>query len=416
MTSTPDLVPVPFLPGRDHGGIVVRGGVGSIRFQWGELGEGAHLLGVLADELREILHQCGELQWRLQILLNSSEEAPGGAGYAAVDAVDGARAALSRCDAELRDTAQRIEFCRLAYAAAEAMAQLAASALHTGAGMIEYDLRRFIGTANAGHLAEPLPLSLDRVPTDSTVTVDGTAAGLLQRVGSLDAEGPGVFEVLKVQRPDGPVFVVVLPGTQGTAAVATDNPFDPTGIVEAVHYDSAFVADAVHRALAESGASRGDRVMVVGYSQGGMHAANLAQHPRVAGDYSLELVLTAGSPTGREATGGSTYLHLEHANDWVHQVDGTANPDERNRVTVTLEDPADDVPASDKGLGPAHKLPTYLAGAETADASAHPSLVATLAAVRATLGRRASAQRHVFRVRRQPRPDRAALPDRQRQD
>lgn len=413
MTGPPDLIPVPFLPGRDHGGIAVSGGVGSIRFQWGELGEGARLLRVLADELREILHQCGELQWRLQMLRNSSGQSSDGTGYAAVDAVDGARAALSRCDDELRDTAQRIEACRLAYAAAEAMAQMAAAAVHAGAGMIEYDLRRLIGTANAGHLAEPLPLSLDQAPTDSTVILEGTAAGLLQRVDSLDAEGPGVFEVLKVQRPDGPVFVVVLPGTQGTAATATDNPFDPTGIVEAVHYDSAFVADAVHRALAESGASRGDRVMVVGYSQGGMHAANLAQHPQVAGDYSLELVLTAGSPTGREASGDTTYLHLEHADDWVHQVDGAVNPDERNRVTVTLEEPADDVPAGDKGLGPAHKLPTYLAGAETVDASAHPSLVATLGVVGNTLGRRTPAQRHVFRVRRLRRQDRTTPTDRQ---
>ncbi|MBE0010435.1 MULTISPECIES: hypothetical protein [unclassified Arthrobacter] len=416
MTGITDLVPIPFSQSRGPDGIAVRGGVGSISFQWSELGHGAHLLGVLADELREILHQCGDLQWRLQMLLNSTEVASDPIGYAAVNALDGARAALSSCDAEMRDTAQRIELSRLAYAAAEAMAQMAAGAVHAGVGMIEHDLHRLIGTANAGHFAEPTPLGLDRLPADTTITVDGTAAGLLQRIDSLDAEGPGIFEVLKVQRPEGPVFVVVLPGTQGTAAVATDNPFDPTGIVEAVHYDSTFVADAVHRALAESGASRGDRVMVVGYSQGGMHAANIAQDPRVVEDYSLELVLTAGSPTGREASGDATYLHLEHADDWVHQVDGTANPDEHNRVTVTLEEPAEDVPTSEKGLGPAHKLPTYLAGAEAADASVHPSLVATLGVVGTTLGRRSPAQRHVFRVRRLPRSDRTALPDRQGRD
>ncbi|MBP2214917.1 hypothetical protein [Arthrobacter sp. CAN_C5] len=416
MTATPDLTPIPFPPGHGPGGIAVRGGVGSIRFQWSELGHGADLLGALADELREILHQCGELQWRLQMLLKSFEAAADGAGHAAVDALDGARSALSRCDAELRDSAHRIDYCRLAYEAAEAMAQVAAAAAHAGAGLIEHDLRRLIGTANAGHFAEPVPLSLDRVPAGTTATVDGTAAGMLQRIGSLDAEGPGVFEVLKMQRPDGPVFVVVLPGTQGTTAAATDNPFDPTGIVEAVHYDSTFVADAVHRALAESGASHGDRVMMVGYSQGGMHAANIARHPQVAEDYSMELVLTAGSPTGREASGDGTYLHLEHADDWVHQVDGTANPDERNRVTVTLAEPADEVPASEKGLGPAHKLSTYLAGAETADASVHPSLVATLGVLGSTVGGRASAQRHVFRVRRVPRRDQTAPPDQRVQE
>lgn len=416
MTANPELIPVPFPAERGPGSIAVRGGVGSIRFQWSELSEGAHLLGVLAEELRGILHQAGELQWQLQMLLKSSEMTSDGTGYAAVDALDGARAALSRCAAEVRDTGQRIESCRLAYAAAEAIAQLAAGAAYAAGGMIEHDLHRLIGTANAGHFAEPSPLSLDRVRADTTVTVEGTAVGLLQRIASLDAEGQGVFEVLQVQRPDGPVFVVVLPGTQGSSAAATDNPFDPTGIVEAVQYDSAFVADAVDQALGEAGASHGDRVMVVGYSQGGMHATNIAQHPRVAGNYSMELVLTAGSPTGREATGDATYLHLEHADDWVHQVDGAANPDERDRVTVTLEGPADDVPANDKGLGPAHKLSAYLAGAEAADASVHPSLVATLGVLGTTLGARASAQRHVFRVRRVKPHDQRVGSDRRLQE
>ncbi|MFD1845635.1 hypothetical protein [Arthrobacter flavus] len=396
MRATDGLVPVTPSPGPVESSIVVSGGVGSIRFQWSELRQGAVRLGLLADSIRDALHQCGELQWRLQMLLNEQDTMVQGAGVAAVTGLDDARTALAAADNELRDTAQRVEACRLAYEAAEAMARLASAAARTALGEVERDLARVIGLANAGDLAEPSALSVERLSPVVELTLDGSVPALLDRVQVVNADGPGAFEVLKVQGTEGPVFVVVLPGTQGSSITASTHPFDPTGIVEAVQYDSAFVTEAVGQALAESGAVPGDRVMVVGYSQGGMHAANIAQNEGFADTYHLELVLTAGSPTGREPSGGAQYLHLEHADDWVPQVDGVSNPDERDRVTVTLQDPVTEVPDGDKGLGAAHKLGTYLAGAEAVEASSHPSVVATVATLRAAIGTRVPAERHVF--------------------
>lgn len=396
MRATDDLLPVNPPPGPVGSSIVVSGGVGSIRFQWSELQQGTVRLGHLADNIRDILHQCGELQWRLQMLLNEQDTMLQGAATAAVTGLDDARTALAAADDELRDTAQRVEASRLAYEAAEAMAVLASAAARTALGEVERDLARAIGLANAGDLAEPSALSVERLSPVAELTLDGSVPALLDRVQVVNADGPGVFEVLNVQGPEGPVFVVVLPGTQGSSITAGSHPFDPTGIVEAVQYDSAFVTEAVGQALAESGAVPGDRVMVVGYSQGGMHAVNIAQNEGFAETYQLDLVLTAGSPTGREPSGGAQYLHLEHADDWVPQVDGVSNPDERDRVTVTLQDPAPGVPDGDKGLGAAHKLGTYLAGAEAVEASSHPSVVATVATLRAAIGARVPAERHVF--------------------
>ena len=400
MTATADLSPVgpPVEPVASS--ITVSGGVGSIRFQWEELRQGTERLGLLADTVRDILYQCGELQWRLQMLLSEQDTAVRHAGEAAVTGLDDARTALAAIDDELRDTAQRLVACRLAYEAAEAMARLAASAAATTLDEVERDLSRALDLANAGGLAEPTALTVERSSPIAELTLDGSVPGLLGRVQSVNAAGPGTFEVLKVHGPEGPVFVVVLPGTQGSSHTAGSNPFDPTGIVEAVHYESTFVTEAVRGALAESGASTGDRVMMVGYSQGGMHAANIAQNPGFAETYRLDLVLTAGSPTGREPSGGTRYLHLEHADDWVHQVDGTANPDERDRVTVTVHGPVAEVPDDDKGLGAGHKLGTYLTGAEAVEASTHPSTVATVGALRAALGTRVTAERHVFRASR----------------
>ncbi|MHA7154303.1 hypothetical protein [Arthrobacter sp. TMN-50] len=401
MSATADLTPVEPPPDRGPGGITVRGGVGSIRFQWEELRQGSERLGLLADELRDALHRCGDLQWRLQMLPKGQDAAALGSGDAAVAAVDSARLALGRSDGELRDTAQRIELCRLTYEGAEALAELATAGTWGAVGDIERGLHWVIGLANAGNFAEPAPLSVERAAALERLSLDGSVPALLQRVDAVKAEGPGVFEILKVQGTNGSVYVVVLPGTQGSSLVGGSNPFDPTGVVEAVHYDSAFVADAVRGALTDAGAKQGDSVMMVGYSQGGMHAVNLAQDPGITENFNLQLVLTAGSPTGREPSGGGRYLQLEHADDWVHQADGTTNPDERDRVTVTLRNPVEEAPDGDEGLGAAHKLGTYVTGAEAVETSSHPSIVASIGVLRATIGVGASAERHLFRARRQ---------------
>ena len=409
MSTAADLIPVGPPSDPDPGGISVRGGVGSIRFQWEELRQGAVRLGLLADELREAQHFCGDLQWRLQLLLKGQDAAVRGAGDAAIAAMDAARIALGHSDGDLRGTAQRIEWCRLSYESAEALTQLATAATRGAVGEIERGLHRAIDLANAGNFAEPAPLSVERVAAPERLSLDGSVPALLQRVDVVKAEGPGVFEVLRVQGTDGPVYVVVLPGTQGSNPAASSNPFDPTGVIEAMHHDSVFVADAVRGALFDAGARQGDSVMMVGYSQGGMHAANLAQDQGIADDFNLQLVLTAGAPTGREPSGGGTSLELEHADDWVHQVDGTPNPEERDRVTVTLRNPVVKVPDGDEGLGAAHKLGTYLDGAERVEASSHPSIVASVGVLRAAIGVGASAERHVFRARRQL-PARGAKP------
>ncbi|WP_051476743.1 hypothetical protein [Arthrobacter sp. Br18] len=137
---------------------------------------------------------------------------------------------------------------------------------------------------------------------------------------------------------------------------------------------------AVARALEDSGAQPGDRLMVAGYSQGGLHAMNLAADSGLAATYDVGLVVTVGSPTGWEGSVRTEYLHLEHANDAVHGVDAAPNPDEQHRVTVNLAHPVPklgegpDGEVEGKGLGPAHKLANYAEGARLVDASLLPSL------------------------------------------
>lgn len=244
--------------------------------------------------------------------------------------------------------------------------------------------------------------------TAETVQVSGTAAGLLERSAVLLREDdPGVVEVLRLETTDGSagpgqVFVVTIPGTQPGSGAAGDNPFDNYGNAEGRAAESRFVAAAVAEALRQAKAEAGDSVILVGYSQGGIHAANTAGYLRETEGLDVRYVLTAGAPAGDAAIPREVQaLHLEHAQDWVPGADGTSNPDALNRVTLTL---TGDAPvAGDSGLGPAHKLPVYLEGAEVADGSADPSLRASLAGAGAVVGAGSTASRELYRFRRRER-------------
>ncbi len=71
-------------------------------------------------------------------------------------------------------------------------------------------------------------------------------------------------------------YVVVIPGTQAGGDMGGNNPFDEAGIAEGLGHRSAEVNAAVLEALQAAGAENGAPVVAVGYSQGGIHAMNLA--------------------------------------------------------------------------------------------------------------------------------------------
>ncbi|MGW9405013.1 hypothetical protein ACWGQ2_13725 [Arthrobacter sp. NPDC055585] len=238
------------------------------------------------------------------------------------------------------------------------------------------------------------------------IELSGGAAGLLERSAVLLRENdPGVVEVLRVEPPGGGagVFVVTLPGTQTGGGSAGKNPFDNYGNAEGRAEESRFIAAAVAEALRQAKAEAGDAVVLVGYSQGGIHAAHAAGYLRETSGLDVRYVLTAGAPAGDADIPPETQaLHLEHVQDWVPGADGTSNPDTLNRVTMTL---TDDVPVlpGQGGLGPAHKLPVYLEGAAAADQSTDPSLRGSLAGVGAVVGVGSVAARELYRFRRRDR-------------
>ena len=390
----------------DDGPLTIRGGVGGIRFQWEELEEAARVLALLAADTGGVAVALGyldrdvsELPWRIMHV----EPVGGVAGphyQAALAQLDGAWASALENGRALETTEERLRAGLRAYHLADGAAMAAMEAARRGTRGTATALAR--GAIDGGVLPVG-PIGLLARSVGTAVPFDGTVEGVLDRMTAVEAEDPGTFEVLRAGTDRDPVYVVVLPGTQsGTVdGRSGSNPFDPGGIAEALAEDSRFTEEAVLDALGQAGAGDGDPLVVAGYSQGGLHAANLAGSDGLGGRYDVQLVLTVGSPTGWNPTEGSEYLHLEHLGDTVPQLDAAPNGDDRQRTTVTLGNRvpplgrAADGYAEPWGFGPAHKLRNYSEGARLIDSSDAPSL-APAAGLLAIAGSTGVARRYSF--------------------
>lgn len=147
---------------------------------------------------------------------------------------------------------------------------------------------------------------------------------------------PGTVEVRRVDHADGTrTWMLLLPSTQAMAPGGR-NPVDNLTNLEAYGGLVSDVEIAAARALELAGVPAGEPVAVVGFSQGGLVAMRLAADPVLRLRYSLTTVVTAGSPVAHIPTPDDTeVLHLEHLEDPFVGLDGTSNPEETARTTVS---------------------------------------------------------------------------------
>ncbi|WP_426938993.1 hypothetical protein [Pseudarthrobacter sp. S3] len=419
------------------GGMEIRGGVGGISFQLEELIGGAEKLDAAAGELAAVEVEVRRI-W--EDLCPYQDEART-TGTAALIGVGEAQWSVQAVRAELQRISNQVRASKRDYETAEAWAgfgrgmgggltstetlgrqagdlglgfvpnrevtELVAGPLAMAALLAVSPERFWVALAAdlaAGrHIAAAVPLLAgvsgrsNRILQPRSVTLekketlpiefDGSPAALLARAQIIDERGEGYIEVVEVDKGGQKAYVVVIPGTQAGGEIGGVNPFDEAGIVEGLGHSSAEINAAVLRALQDAGAERGAPIVAVGYSQGGIHAMNLAADEGFLNQYDMEYVLTAGSPVGGIVPeAGVTALHLEHRQDWVPGADGTPNPDARNRVTVTLNSPVTTPEGGEFGIGPGHRLSNYQAGARQVAVSEDPSLMASTAVLSGVLG------------------------------
>lgn len=258
------------------------------------------------------------------------------------------------------------------------------------------------GLDGAG-LVELGTVELAAANSTSTLHLNQGIDTLLELQNIAELEPPGSILVSTVQAKSGPVHIVTIPGTQTAElnakqnvqriadpvpqGMVAENPWEFAGISESMGFGSQHVSVAVSQALSAAGAQPGDQIILSGYSQGGIHAMNLAADTRITDTYQVDYVLTAGSPVALISIPESaTALHLEDREDMVPGTDGSENPAHRNRTTVYFDQPNPNLDLTSDGFGRAHKLENYRDHARELAGTTDPSIAESAATLSMLLG------------------------------
>ena len=190
-------------------------------------------------------------------------------------------------------------------------------------------------------------------------------AGLGERLAQVSAVGSELGRVV-IERY-GTTFVAYVPGTQTWSPIGLGNPIDFTSNLQAMKGPGLAASErGVQLALAEAirtaGATATASILLVGHSQGGLIAANIAlKDKRVKG------LVTFGAPISQLADQIKVpTVAIQHNNDIVPKLGLKANPLVENMVTVERVLPITTPVAA---VLEAHDVSNYAKTAELADES-----------------------------------------------
>jgi dienelactone hydrolase len=230
---------------------------------------------------------------------------------------------------------------------------------------------------NAGRFAPKT-----RVPGTGRDDVFGDAIRDQARIDSAGDAGvlgadSAVIQVSTVVGEDGITrYRVQIPSTQQWFSAGGDAPNDLDGNLWAKFYPDqrSELEKAVELALLEAGyiPGSGSDIMLSGFSQGGIAAANLAADPAFTRRFDVTSVFTVGSPIGDVPIPANvSVMAIEHVDDVVPHLDFfTDNPSRDNWITISTA-PANPNP---EALG--HNTEDYAASAvREIDRSTDPRIV-----------------------------------------
>ena len=204
----------------------------------------------------------------------------------------------------------------------------------------------FAGIGAAFGLLTETPVTADIIGFSTGVSAPNSIGELATRLSAVAALAPGFIRIEKFREPATPVsaedgyvlpqparYVVYIPGTQAWGPKSGTNPLDLASDLSAISKTGLAGSErAVALAMEQAGIKSDSKVLLVGHSQGGVVAANLATR------YAGSKVLTFGAPLGQltDRLTVST-LSVEHKGDIVPRLDDRPNPLSVNWVTVRSE-------------------------------------------------------------------------------
>lgn len=152
---------------------------------------------------------------------------------------------------------------------------------------------------------------------------------------TINPKGGGAFEIQQWQTTGGQKGVrVILRGTESWDAGSMQTQDMLTNTEEVAGLESG-QRQAVKAALESLGVDRNTPVELVGHSQAGIVATNLAADPDFERHYNVKSLITAGAPiAGAKIPEKVKSLSLVNINDRVAQLDAANNSDSANHITV----------------------------------------------------------------------------------
>ena len=200
---------------------------------------------------------------------------------------------------------------------------LTALAVRAGRPLLPMDKLGGISTM----IPDGKPLLVEKAPRHNTENPHSIAA-LTGRLNNQD----GRVRIERYETPTGRTAVIYLPGTAEWNPVGSGKAFDIRSDVElASGRATTDSLDAVRHAIKQADLVPSEKLILVGYSQGGMIAAELTESGLpVAG------LVTIGSPIADAIIPKDVpVISLEHSNDVVPAISGKTNPISENWVTAT---------------------------------------------------------------------------------
>lgn len=219
-------------------------------------------------------------------------------------------------------------------------------------------------------LTDPLQLIAPGDPTAKKVLGTTMAlgpthmGGLVDRLRSVEFDHPGTVRIEEYGKVGSRTFVAYLPGTENWLPIQDINPINVSADIAALAGPNLAVTErAAVKALENAGVGVDDKVIFVGFSQGGLVAANIASRPH---NFDIGGIVALGAPmnTVKLPTDIPIYA-VEHSNDMVPLLDNAMNPLSDNIVTVNRMAP---MYLGDSIFEP-HHLSAYITTTQLADES-----------------------------------------------